>query len=76
MPKHLSAAAAALAALALTACGEEPPQPAAESAAPGVLPADNVFKPYADSLERARGVEQTLQQGLDRQRQFLEEPGR
>lgn len=71
MLKHLIGAT--FTALALAACGEQPPErTAAEPARPGQLPDNNLFKPYTDSLERARGLEQTLQEGVERQHQVLD----
>jgi hypothetical protein len=66
----------ALAALILAACGDAPPEPPEGGpTGSGQLPEDNVFRPYVDTMERARGVEQTLQQGAERQRRLLDAQG-
>jgi hypothetical protein len=63
----------ALATLILAACGDAPPEaPRGGATGSGQLPEDNVFKPYVDTMERARDVEQTLQQGVERQRRLIE----
>lgn len=67
MHKHLIAAA--IATLLLNACGDDSPKATDNQQ---VQHTDNhAFKPYADALDRAKGVETILQQEDDRRRQAL-----
>lgn len=66
---HIRTAVLILAAAVLSACSEKPaPGPAQKQ--------PSVIEPQLHALERAKGVEQTLQQGTDSQRKTIDEAGR
>lgn len=54
--------------LLLTACGNESDGQKAE-------PETHVWQGQVDALEKAKGVEATMQTAADQQRQLLEQPG-
>lgn len=62
-------------ALLLSACGQ-PQEPATHTPTDNRLPDDNVFSDQVRALEKAQGVEKTLQDAEAQRRAVLEEQGR
>ena len=59
-----------LAVVALSACGEKAAPPAIPPQKPSVI------DPHLRALEKARGVEQTLQDSAENQRRTIDEAGK
>ena len=57
--------------LAATACGDKPSAPK-----PAVTEEKSVFDAQLRTLDKAKGVEQTLQQGAEAQRKSIDEAGK
>ena len=55
----------------LGACGEKPSEPK-----PAASEGKSVFDPQLRALDRARGVEQTLEQGAQAQQKSIDEAGK
>jgi hypothetical protein len=66
--------AAGLALCALAACGSSAPPPAEEAAQPERAP--TVFDPLVETIDRAKGVQATVDEQAAEQRRRLEEAER
>ncbi len=66
MSKQCPVIFALLACQILIGCSDEQQQ------TPATMSEDNVFKGQVDSLEKAKGVESTIKDGFDKQRQRID----
>ena len=70
----LSQASIILTAMALlvTACGEKPQQPPVPQTAPAPPPPTKLFQEQRSALDKAKGVEQTIEKSSEESKQEME----